>query len=954
MKENTDISHLIKDSTYVVLDVETTGLNPKRDRIIEIGLVKISGAEITDEFTSLFDPGIIVPDEITLLTSITNEQCKSQPKFSDMFDDIVRFIGKSIIVAHNAQFDLQFIRNAVDQDMIPEELNRDYYLDTLELSRILLPILSSHSLENLLSYFNIEISPLHRALSDAKGTAYVFLELLKRINLLARKTLHTLNLLTSGNFSPLSEIFSRAEKLANKDPDAEIKELFNQKNIIGSGNVTYSGSTPKSELSENLVEEFFAPAGFLSGIFPFYEPRLEQQELAKLVTRTFNRNEFLLAEAGTGVGKSLGYLVPAVVWVQNNPGERVVISTNTKNLQDQLFYKDLPPLLKSRGVSAVLLKGRANYLCPLRWQHMISEGFNYLSPDLKKSLLNLVLWAETTKTGDIEENPGYRGRGSDYLWSLLNADSMHCKRSACPYFSDCFYQRVKNAAMSAGIVVVNHSLLFSDVASGRQILGQYDTLIIDEAHHAENSASNCLTRGLTIWNCFDLSDRISGNSNTKTGIIPVLTETVKKLKDRNAINEAEKLIIQLEDFSLEFRETSALFFEKALVQARELNSSKSFNKIRIKTENSLPVFASEEQAQIKRVLKKITNSLERIAELAENYGDLSRELYNAVNEIEAVISVSAKIKESFSYFTGAPPEQDIVWMEIVEQAKTPRVDFYWVPLNVGNLLAGSLYPGLKRCVMTSATLRVGDSFEYIKTRLGLNLIESEMVNSADLGSPYSFKNQALMLLPSFISDPRNRDFEISVGTFLERLISENLRGTLVLFTSYSMLVNVTGYLAPLFSKMGVTLLSQKPGVSRTVLLDRFRKNKKSVLLATSSFWEGIDVPGESLEQLVIVKLPFSMPSEPVVEARTEDVQKKTGNGFINYSIPEAVVRLRQGVGRLIRSHRDRGVVIILDKRLISTSYGNIFVSSLPSNLEVINKEDVFFSRIKQWFNGSYI
>ncbi|MCD6115532.1 hypothetical protein J7K93_00830 [bacterium] len=946
------INPIFLENSVVVIDVETTGLDPARDSIIEIGMVRIEKGELCDEYSCLFDPGRPIPEEITNLTNIKTKDCEGQPFFRDKIGEISGFLGHDNIAAHNAPFDIRFIKNEWKKTGTGHvKFPKAGVIDTLELSRILLPEVPTHKLAYLLNYLNIKEGERHRALSDARDTALLLLELLKKIETLDAKALHIINRLLRGNPSPAAEIFGLAEKNAKNSGRKLSGRRFGSLNIIGKQN-PHKNRNEIEPISENFVDEFFAPIGFLSQIFEFYEPRFEQQELARLTTRAFNRNEFLVVEAGTGVGKSLGYLVPAVLWAEKNNSDRIIISTNTKNLQDQLFYKDLPPLMKGRSIKAVLLKGRANYLCPLRWEHMINEGYNYLTEDMRKSLLYLVVWAVETETGDIEESPGFRNRYTDILWSQLNADSVQCKRNRCPYFSNCFYQKVKNSAATSNIVIVNHSLLFSDSASEHQILGPYSTLIIDEAHNAESSASSCLTTNLTLWNFLELDMRLNSRSGTSAGIIPLVREFIRDMKDENGLKDSVNSINTIEEASEELKEQARRFFDSVLLQSDSMAKDGTASKVRIRNSNDLPVLSGEEQNQIKRLILRIIKNIERLTELLETYASPEPELYNIIAELESLTTICTRIKEKFTYFTSDIPDSDVVWVEIKRKAKEPRADFYSVPLNIGDLLANTLYPGLDRCVMTSATMRVGRSFDYIIGRLGLNAVDPDLITIKHLGSPFRFDEQSLMIIPSYMPGPKDRNFTQATASFLEELIKRSPRGTLVLFTSYTMLLSVHNYLKERFLNGGILLLAQGRNASRRSLLEQFRKSEKSVLLATSSFWEGIDVPGSSLEQLVIVKLPFSMPTEPVVEARTEEVQKNTGNGFINYSVPEAVVRLRQGAGRLIRSERDRGVVIFLDKRLVTTSYGGIFVSSFPAPVNVLDNSDKVFKSISDWFENS--
>jgi len=942
---------LLTGMNFVVIDLETTGLDPEHDDIIEIGMVHIDENSTGSCFQSLFDPGYPVPEFITRITGIAAADCAEAPKLADNFDEVMEFAGSRIVIAHNARFDLGFLKKAYKKEKKrPGRFPLKQSIDTLELSRMLLPHAASHRLESLVSLFSLDSGDAHRALSDARACAGVFLALINQISELDAKTLYTLAMILGEMHTPLAGIFKRAESWARKQRKTAVPNLFPRTNSAGRRKQQNSVSDQTARISEKTVAGFFAPCGMLAAMMDSYEPRIEQQELAAAAARAFNRNEFLLAEAGTGVGKSLGYLIPSLVWAEANPQDRIIISTNTKNLQEQLFYKDLPPLLHSRPVKAVLLKGRGNYLCRLRWEHMISQGFLALSDDMRMSLLSLVLWANSTKTGDIEENPGFRNRYTDFLWSQLNADSVQCKRSRCPFAAGCFYQRVKNAAMTANIVVVNHSLMFSDIAANNQILGPYQTLIIDEAHHAEESASSCLTTAMTMRQFSQLNARISTGKSAQNSILFPAADAVNSIKDQDAGSSGSKLLSRLRDDGPELNQLATAFFDAVFHDLQSRQKQGAYSKIRLNRAPRPASFDAEETDQIKRLLRRIPETLDSLATVIQTYAPETENRDILCEEMSSVASVCSGIAETFVYFTGEYPDDDVVWAELIDTPRVQRADFYKVPLDIGSLMSQVMYPGLKRCIMTSATLKVGDSFEYIKTRLGLDHLPDDRVRTAELGSPFDYDTQALMLLPSFLPDPRDQDFTIAASRLIEELILASNRGTLVLFTSYAMLKAADTYLSRAFADTDITLFSQQRNVSRTALLDRFRSAKNAVFLATSSFWEGIDVPGASLEQLVIVKLPFSMPAEPVVAARTEDAQNRTGNGFLNYSVPEAVVRLRQGTGRLIRSGTDRGVVIFLDRRLRTTSYGRLFTASLPSHLHTVQNRDEFIQRVTDWFD----
>ena len=939
--------------TIVALDFETTGLDPDKDEILEIGMVRMEGGEIVARYSQLFAPSTSIPKIVTKLTGIAPKDCEGKPSLRGKMPEIAEFLKDSWIVAHNANFDLAFLEKAFQWFTIDSfPISKERTLDTLELSRFLLPLLPNHRLETVADFLNVASKPEHRALSDAEATALIFREFIPLILSLDPQVIKLVNRILTGVSDGLSFFFEKVGAFVEKyNSSGKIPQKKGPTNILGK-HINSSGFPKSQSFDEKEIDIFFEPKGLLSRIMPHYESRKSQQEMAKLVSRTFHQDGFLVAEAGTGVGKSLAYLIPAVLWVMQSKNRRIIISTHTKTLQDQLFTKELPMLSSALELPfiAVLLKGRANYICLERWENLIAHIDEKLSPEKRRKLLPLVLWLFETQTGDIEENPGFnRARNKD-IWFQLNCEAGYCSGSQCKYESVCFFQKIRQAARSANIVVVNHSLLFSDAASGYPVLSEYDTLIIDEAHQVERIASQSLGNSLSFWLFFDLSRQLYYSEINEGGVLASVGNLLKKLlKDKVKKEETEQLLRNLKELSLKLPEVALRFF-RALEAFISLKvPQKGFpQKFRIRESRILFEPLSLETKELKEVLDGLYFDLFKFLSLFPEESDIL-EIREIQQQLEFALDNLTQRRKLLNHFLKENYENEVVWCELIPKQNEREAYLYSVPLNIADILSEILYPKLKRCVMTSATLTVGGRFDYILNRLGIDRIEQDRVVTQVFGSPFDFREQALFLIPTFVSSPRDQNFSAEVSQLLEHILSIHPKGTMALFTSHKMLREVYYRIQPTLEEMGIHLLGQGIDGSRTSLLKIFQEDEKSVLLGTNSFWEGIDVPGSALELLVITKVPFDVPTEPLIQAKMEQIGDKTGNGFLNYAVPEAIVRFRQGFGRLIRSGEDRGIILLLDRRVVQTQYGELLLESLPVEPNICKEESNLMKVIEEWF-----
>ncbi len=701
--------------------------------------------------------------------------------------------------------------------------------------------------------------------------------------------------------------------------------------------------------------EILGPQGRIAARLKNYEHRPEQLQMADAVQQAIQQGKHLIVEAGTGVGKSLAYLAPAVQYAVKNHS-RVIVSTNTKNLQEQLFWKDLPQLSRTLDESFqyVLLKGRSNYLCLNRWSSTLANLDAALTFEERIAALPLVLWSTQTSTGDISEHAGFDPSRAGSLWAKVCSDSGFCRSPKCKTNGQCFANNIRKQALKAHIVVVNHSLLFADLSTENGVLGDYEHLIIDEAHNVERVAAQYLGRELNIWRVKNLCDQLRSPGLTNTGTLPALKHWIKlgELQETEVkgfevgIGGAEAAIEDL------WMNTQTFFQELTRsARARSRNSQARYKeKLRYKPDDdpfssvmdSLGAF-SEATRIAGEQLSKLSNWMKDLKDDAfPNQDDIQ-------SELDARATHCQELLDDIGDLTDPNYEGWVYWMELPSREDSSDTRLFSAPLRIAEQLEETLYTKMHTIIFTSATLGIRGRLVYFLRRMGLEDADEDRVKSLCLGSPFDYDKQALVCTASFMPSPKDPGFQDAVDDVVRELAIEVNRGTLVLYTSYGMLNKTYDALKLDLSSRDTLLLGQGKDGSRQHITERFKENRSSILLGTSSFWEGVDLPGDSLEILSIVRLPFAVPTDPLVEAQMEELQNQGKNPFIHYSVPEAILKFRQGFGRLIRNATDRGVVIVLDNRVQTTRYGQAFLESLPAPSRSFSSREEMIRTIRQWF-----
>ncbi|TVY11652.1 ATP-dependent DNA helicase DinG [Paenibacillus cremeus] len=944
---------------FAVLDFETTG-STAVDRVIQVGLFIINDQTITDRYTSLVNPGLSIPSSITALTGIDDEMVKDAPTMDVVAAEMVPLLQDAVLVAHNVAFDLSFLQRALDENGYFPFDGR--VLDTMDALRVLYPGLSSLQLSMVCHAFGIEHERPHQADSDAEVTALIWLRCLERFQTLPLLTLQRLEMVFEESSSDFGWFIQemRLYKELHQPLDADADRYFRQFAL----NVNDWGDEEPVREDEDiqaLPEEFSAFYEQLKQLlqqrFEAYEEREAQVQMLQDVETAFEKDQHLMIEAGTGTGKSLGYLIPALYYGMKQE-KKIVVSTHTINLQEQLRERDVP-LLQSLfpiGFKASILKGRSHYLCLRKFEQKISTMDFENGRDDRVTAGQMLVWLGETKHGDDEELH-FANKGKQF-WHSVESDSDSCLNRACPWFKKCFYHRARHDANTADVVITNHSLLFTDIRADNRLLPAYKHLVIDEAHHFEDVAGKHLGielhyHGLLNTLHWLYKDARSGQLSTLRHRLLIFEEERPKAWGI-VIDQVVERLINLKE---EWEQLTELLYQFVVTRSSDATQSEVGTLVyRLKKEelpggwDKLAVLEENMHSNFNEALKRLDKLMNEMKEYQDEYN-----IQTLVTDLGGAVKELTRHRDALHFFMTMPDDNFVYWMEAGQYNKNRSLLLTCVPIDVSAMLKQHFFDVKDSVVMTSATLSVGKSFDYTCDQLGLKFGEADgKLKTVQLPSPFNYRQQALVAIPRDFPTLRGgasgeKEFMDKLVPSLAEIALETKGRMLVLFTSNRMLKNTHAALKEMLAPFGINVLGQGVDSSNRSKLTRlFQSSAASVLLGTSSFWEGVDIPGDALTCLAIVRLPFQPPNHPLVEAKTEKLKKQNQNAFMKLSVPQAVIRFKQGFGRLVRTASDKGIVIIYDTRVIDTNYGKYFLYSLPGpKIEHMNASQLV-PRIKQW------
>lgn len=963
------------DSNIVIIDTETTGVSFNHDELTQIAAARVENGEIYDWYITFVNPGKPIPEDVSHLTNIRDEDVADAPTPEEALSQLVEFVGDAKLVAHNAEFDKTFTtRHPAGYPLL-----ENIWIDSLDLSRIALPRMKSHRLIDLVTAFGGPRST-HRADDDVAATCSVLRVLLAAVDSMPLSLVKKIGEMASAEEWPTGVVFRylAAEKekkqfdelQASETPDENEGRLFSgaerfslsrlrrprvgrleRRSRKDALDADKEGVAPLVFPSANEVIEAFGPDGIVGSMYEQYEPREEQLEMALGVRKSFETSLNLMVEAGTGVGKSMAYLVPSSMLAYDSE-VTVGVATKTNALLDQLVYKELPLLsaaLKESGytkegkdLTFASLKGFSHYPCLRKVKSLVDEGpGNRLVGNIEKSqapaLAALLSFIEQTEYEDMD------GLKIDYRLlprKTIATTSKDCLRRKCPFYgAECFVHGSRRKAEAVDVVVTNHSLLFCDMAADGGLLPPVRYWTIDEAHNAENEARRALSVDISADDLAALARRVSSGEGSR-GVFGRVERNVTPAGGEDAETLFYALLNKAKNAGVEFAQQESAFVEqmRALLYFDPVKRGKGYENVEIWINSDIR--ASSAFKSLKECGTTLVERSEKLISACQDLASYLEDVEDAAVVQREVAVVAVELKElvkacEIILFEGS--DTFVYSAHLCRRAEKGGDKLEALPYNVGSMLNEAFYENTKSVVFASATLSVDGSFDPFSNAMGLNQGDTSECESLQLDSSYDFDRNMTIYVAKDMPEPQDPQYLKRLQDLLKRAHVAQNGSMLTLFTNRKEMERCFDEVQPALKQADLRLICQKWGVSVKGLRDDFIADEHLSLFALKSFWEGFDAPGATLKGVVIPKLPFSKPTDPLSCERAA----RDDYAWRRYVLPAAILETKQAAGRLIRRADDSGILILADKRLVSKGYGKAFLRSMPSsNIKICTIDEI--------------
>ena len=919
------------DKDIVVFDVETLGCEFERDEIIEFAALRVRNGQIQESCHFLIQPDQGITKKALFDTDIHTEKFNNASPLSKHRQEIINLFDDAVLVGHEVSLYLSILQRQLNVRFLQP------FWDTLTLVRVFFPTIHHHQLEYLaekLSLPSREEVEMHLSEKNAWITWKLFEVCWKKglefdLSFYDQAQSFLEGWAGRGFFEELHKNISRSF------PDRPIRTDL----VLApfSEGLFERAKNPSANVPDSIdwVVDNFSPGGNLERNLPSYESRAGQVKMAKLIAEGLSSSHHVVVEAGTGTGKSFAYLIPSL-WSAKKTGRKVVVATHTIPLQEQLQKKDIPILETVLPFSfrASVLKGKNNYCCLKKWMECL-DNREIFGCEQKLAVLSILVWLRETLVGDIQELSKVPGLME--LWPNISADNETCIPGRCSKASVCFLLRARKKAEEADVLIVNHSLLFSDLKTEYNVLPEYHQLVIDEAHQIYQTALQHLGSELSIENVTRIIDNIYRPAGlnfygTVKHRLEALTHIVPSVPWDIFFKRLEGIpevcVTVLEQMKELFKLLSMI-----------LGMERTFRFVAIHTTKPWWEGLSVQIENLVGRIKALVTVLESLTSV------ISGEDADEIEELKYILACHQRdlqvLVDALIQAINVNNPKQVTWLE-----QSARLYLKTSPIEVSDILKEKIFSRLDSVILTSATLSIANSFGHFLEDIGL----PRATITAQVDSPFDYERQMQFIVLKKGINFRNSDDEkaIELSEFIAE-VAERMNGrTLVLFTAHSLLRQTYASLNPILARIGIETLAQGIQGERSILLEAFKRNSKSVLLGANSFWEGIDIPGDTLSCVILVKLPFWPPTLPLIEARSEYLKSQGRDPFHELLLPEAVIRFKQGFGRLIRSKGDRGVVILLDDRVIEKYYGRFFLGSLPIKTHIRGENALVFRKIEEY------